>query len=66
MTDRDSSSDLLNIPAEYATRVFVNNAGGVTVEQDDPFESETPRIVLSKSQAEQVYLALQAFVEGSK
>lgn len=65
MTEKDFSSDLLNIPAEYATRVFTNNGGGVTIEQDDPYESSTPQIVLSKSQAAHVYLALQAFVEGA-
>lgn len=65
MTEKDFISDLLNIPAEYATRVFTNNGGGVTIEQDDPYESSTPKIVLSKSQAAHVYLALQAFVEGA-
>ena len=65
MTDEDSSKDLLNIPAEYATRVFVNSVGSVTISQDDTDDRYTQFIVLSKSQAEHVYLALQAFVEGN-
>jgi hypothetical protein len=64
MTDKDSNSDLLNIPMEYATRIYENNANGVTIEQEDPYGQEKPRIVLSKQQAEQVYLALQEFAEG--
>jgi len=64
MNEEDFSSDLLNLPAEFATRVFENNGGGVTIEQEDFFSADPPKIVLSKSQAEHVYLALQEFVEG--
>jgi hypothetical protein len=64
MNEEDFSSELLNLPLEFATRVFENNGGGVTIEQEDFFSADPPKIVLSKSQTEQLYLALQEFVEG--
>ena len=64
MTDRNSNSDLLNLPYAYATRVFANDDGGVTIIQNDPMGGDVSIVALTKDQAEQVYLALQAFVEA--
>lgn len=66
MSEKDSTSSaiLLVLPIEYQTSVFVNNDGNVVIEQPDPYGGDSSLIVLSKSQAEQVYLALQEFVEG--
>jgi hypothetical protein len=66
MTKEDSiaTSVLLVLPIEYATSVFINTNDNVVIEQPDPYGGDCSVIVLSKQQAEQVYLALQKFVEG--
>ncbi len=54
---------LLELPIEYATSVYITDEN-VAIEQPDPYGGDCSVIVLSKAQAEQVYLALKQFVEG--
>ena len=65
MTDEDSSKDLLNIPAEYATRVFVNAMGTLTISQRPDALKDPEVIVLTKAQAVDVAKSLIDWVGGN-
>lgn len=56
-------NDLLILEREYQIRVYSNFAGDITIEQENPPDEEVSTVVLTKSQAEKLYLALKELIE---